>query len=313
MEDKYIKYKTKYLELKNNNTLIQTGGGGGNKFKIIIDEPTVKYVKYNGKNTIHTTNTVDDEILNEKSEFMIGSITKLFTGMMIIILNDKKMLSVNDNINKYIEPNKNNKFENVTINDVVNHKGGIIHYLTYSEIPGKYKIVNSSIEALKIFMKKPLCVGEIGVKKYSSIGFIILGAIIEKVTGLSYMEALQKYILQPCKMFNTDIGEPNITIYNNKISIGDSKIKEEKMEKYMVNAGGGLYSCISDMVNFAKYIPKILTPLQIKRCYSYSERNTIDHDGGIYGGRSFFKVEYTDKWKIKKIIIELETCTNYDY
>ena len=65
MEDKY---KTKYLKLKNNN-LIQTGGG--NKFKIIIDEPTLKYVKYNGKNTIHTTNTMDDEILNEKSEFMI--------------------------------------------------------------------------------------------------------------------------------------------------------------------------------------------------------------------------------------------------
>ena len=270
MEEKYIKYKTKYLELKNNN--INNMIGGGDKFKIIIDEPTVKYVKYNGKNTIHTTNTIDNEILNEKSEFMIGSITKLFTGMMIIILNDKKMLSVNDNINKYIEPNKNNKFENVTINDVVNHKGGIIWYLTYGEIPGKYKIVNSSTEALKIFMEKPLCVGEIGVMKYSSMGFIILGAIIEKVTGLSYMESLKKYILHPCKMFNTDIGEPDTTMYNNKISIGDSKIKEEKMEKYMVNAGGGLYSCIFDMVNFAKYIPKILTPSQIKRCYHYYEK-----------------------------------------
>jgi hypothetical protein len=68
-------------------------------------------------------------------------------------------------------------------------------------------------------------------------------------------------------MTNTDIGEPNTTMYNNNASIENSKIKEDKMEKYMVNAGGGLYSSINDMINFAKYIPKILTPSQIKRCY----------------------------------------------
>jgi hypothetical protein len=314
-QNKYLKYKNKYLELKsiNNNSNTNMIGGDKNNFKIITDKPKLKYLKYNGKNIIHTINTIDNEILNENSEFMIGSITKVFTGILIIILNDKNMLNINDNIDKYIKPNKNNKFENITINNLLNHTGGIIWYLTYNDIPNKYKIVNTSTEALEIFMEKPLCVSEIGIKKYSSMGFIILGAIIEKVTGLSYIEALKKYILVPCKMTNTDIGEPNTTMYNNNASIENSKIKEDKMEKYMVNAGGGLYSSINDMINFAKYIPKILTPSQIKRCYGYYEKNIISHGGSIYGGKANFKVEYTNKWYIKSILIELETWTNFDY
>jgi CubicO group peptidase (beta-lactamase class C family) len=244
---------------------------------------------------------------------MIGSITKLFTGMLIIILNDKNMLDINDNVNKYIEPNEHNNFKNVTINHLLNHTGGIIWYLAYKDIPSEYIKVDSSTEALRIFMKKPLCTGQIGTKKYSSMGFIILGAIIEKVTNQSYMDALKYYILHPCNMYNTNIGEPNISLYNNYVLMNKSKIKEEQMEKYMVNAGGGLYSCVADMFNFAKNILKILTPLQIKRCYGFYEKNTIKHGGYIYGGKAKFKVEYTNKWKIKNIVIELETWTEYDY
>ena len=66
------------------------------------------------------------------------------------------------------------------------------------------------------------------------------------------------------------------------------------------------------MINFAKYIPKILTPSEIKRCYGYHEKNIISHGGFIYGGDAYFRVEYTNEWKVKNILIELKTCTDYD-
>ena len=99
-QNKYIKYKNKYLKLKsiNNNSNTNMIGGDKNNFKIITDKPKLKYLKYNGKNNIHTINTIDNEILNENSEFMIRSITKVFTGILIIILNDKNILNINDNI-----------------------------------------------------------------------------------------------------------------------------------------------------------------------------------------------------------------------
>ena len=61
MEDKYIKYKTKYLELKNNNNS-NNMIGGGNKFKIIIDEPAVKNIihfdTHNGNFVVDSNNTI---------------------------------------------------------------------------------------------------------------------------------------------------------------------------------------------------------------------------------------------------------------
>ena len=325
MNNNYKENKLNYLYLKNNIIREMIGGtidkeiyfirqtGGKNKFKFMVDKPKLKYVKYDEKNIIHMINTVDNEKLDEYSEFMIGSVTKVFTGIMMIILNDKKILNLDDNITKYIKPNKNNKFDNITIKHLINHTGGIIWYLTYKDIPSKYRAVKSSTEALRIFMDKPLCTEKLGVKKYSSMGYIMLGAIIEKVTNLTYTEALKQYILHPCKMHNTDIGEPNITAYNNNISMDNSK-KEEQVEKYMVNSAGGLYSCIADMANFAKYIPKILTKSQIKRCYAYyDDKNTIEHGGFIYGGDAKFMVEYTDKFKIKNVSISLSTCTENNY
>lgn len=282
-----------------------------NNYKIKIDKPKVKYAKYNGDNIIHTLNTIDKDKINEKSEFMIGSITKLFTGILIVILNDKKLLNIKDNVTKYIKPNKLNKFKNVTIEHLINHTGGIIWYLTYNDIPNKYQFINTATEALDIFIQHELCTGIVGEKKYSSMGYIILGAIIEKATGLSYTDALKKYILKPCNMLNTDIGEPNTTMYNMSLPM-EKNNKEINMEKYMVNAGGGLYSCIKDLDNFAKNLPKILTPTQIKKCYGFKD-NTLSHGGFIYGGSANFKVEYTSKFTIKNINIELSTWTNYNY
>ena len=87
--EKYLKYKNKYVKLK--NTVCDDIMVGGTKFKIIKNSPKLKYVKYTGNNNIHIINTIDNDEINEFSEFMIGSITKLFTGMLIIILNDKKI------------------------------------------------------------------------------------------------------------------------------------------------------------------------------------------------------------------------------
>ena len=298
------KYNYKTLCVINNDVLV-----GGSKFKVIQDKPKLKYIRYNGGKTIHVLNTVDEEEINEHSEFMIGSITEVFTGVLIFMLNAKGLLDINLSINNYIKSNDLNDFTKTTVGDLINHRGGIVWYLTHRDID--YKKVKTSNDALKIFMQKPLVTNEIGECRYSFMGFIILGAIIERVTGLSYVDALKKYIFEPCKMHNTNLGEPNVTMYNLDKPL--KELDQQQMEKYMVNAGGGLYSSVSDMIKFAKKLPEILTPEQIKKIYEYEEKNTISHDGFICGGSAKFKVEYTNEWKIKNIVIEFNTYTDFDY
>ena len=81
----------------------------------------------------------------------------------------------------------------------------------------------------------------------------------------------------------------------------------------MVNAGGGLYSCTNDMINFAKNIPKVLGYQLFKKTYGFYEPNTFSHGGFIYGGNANFKVEYTNEFKIKNILIEFNTWVDHDY
>lgn len=56
------------------------------KFKIVKDEPKVKYVKYYGEKNLHVLSTIDDDEINVFSEFLIGSITKIFTDYIYFII-----------------------------------------------------------------------------------------------------------------------------------------------------------------------------------------------------------------------------------
>lgn len=283
---------------------------GGGKFKIIHDVPKYKYVHYDGDgkdNKLHTANNIDNDILNENSEFMIGSVTKIFTGLLISILDSLGLLSYDDQIDKYIDFNKLNDFSDITIDDVLHHNAGFIKWITHNEV--KFKKIDTSFDALKIFMQKKLIIHKKGKKKYSSIGFVVLGAIIEKITKMSYIGAVKKYILIPCKMTNTGFGDPNIIIYKKEAKILS---KNEYLERYMINAGGGLYSTVNDLIKFATNIPNLLTPNQINKCYGYDNENgihTVGHIGRVCGGLTIFKVVYTQKWKIKNITIEFNTNT----
>ena len=65
----------------------------------------VKYVEYRDKK-LYVLNTTDKEKLDEHSEFMIASITKVFLIFTLLILQQEKLLNINDNVDKYVESNK---------------------------------------------------------------------------------------------------------------------------------------------------------------------------------------------------------------
>ena len=118
---KYIKYKAKYIKLQNieiNNMI-----GGSNKNKMKINVIKIKQVKYSD-NKLYVLNNIDDDKLDEYSEFPIGSITKLFTIISILLLEQDNKLKITDKIGKYI---KNKEISNLKILDIINHESGLIN------------------------------------------------------------------------------------------------------------------------------------------------------------------------------------------
>ena len=207
----------------------------------------LKTIAYS-KNGLQTINTYDDEKLDEYSEFNIGSITRFFTEVIILILQDKKLLNIDDLLDKYIPSNKQNDFSKTTIRDIIFDKSLLKNNI--DKIPNKkFKTSKSIVDFLiehKLFQKKA---------GHSDIGFIFLGRIIEIITKKTYIKACKKYIFDCLKICNTGIGNTNITLYNGNKKVNIHEIKH----MYYASSAYGLYSCVHDLICFGKNIPKLLS------------------------------------------------------
>ena len=270
-------------------------------------DPKYKYVEYiTYKKIFNVANNIDDDNLNENSEFMIGSITKVFTLFTLLILHQNNLLNINDTVDKYIKSNPNNDFSTVTLINLMNHKSGM------KRMPTKEKHIKfkSATEFLNTFINEACFTEKKGDFFYSNIGIILLGAIIEKVCNMTYLEAYFKYIFKPLNITNTNVGKTNIThytYYRNKLT------KKQFNERYWASSAGSLYSTINDLLIFSRHLPELLndsTKKILSTLYIYSVNNNklrIDHGGDIHGGKAMLSIEYNKKWKMEHVYIKLET------
>jgi len=133
--------------------------------------------------------------------YRIGSITKLFTGFGILQLEEKGLLKVSDPVVKYV-PELPAAWNAITIHQLLCHKSGVPDFINakaYSDFENSQHVEN----ALKEFADKPLLSPPGEVLRYSNSGYILLGRIIEKVSGRTYEQYLKETILQPAEMTHT--------------------------------------------------------------------------------------------------------------
>lgn len=236
-----------------------------------INEKKMKIIEYKNKK-IYALNNIDDDKLNEFSEFLIGSITKIFTIISLLLLQQNKKLNINDKIGKYID---NNHISNLKIIDIINHKSGLKNNWDGS-IYGSSKIkYNSATEIFNKWNNNKLIDDKLkGSYNYSNMGYHILGYLIEKITKEKYSNFVKKNILTPLKMNNTGIEDTNITLYNHDLK---KLSKYEKWERTFASSAGELKTCISDFIKLSKFI-KLLDKKSLellKNIYIYREKDKI--------------------------------------
>lgn len=257
-------------------------------------------------NNIYVANNMDKEKIDKYSEFPIGSITKVFTIISLLILHQKDQINIHDTLGKYLD---NKELSKVKIIEVVNHVSGIKNINDEHDysIGSKFKY-ETATEVYESFCHEKLLSHKKGEYLYSNIGYIILGALIESVTGMCYSDFIIDRILEPLKMTRTGFNETNITLYNRK---GQKLGKYEKYERTFASSSGQIKSCVSDLIKFSNF-PELLDkkPLKLlKEIYIYNEKDhQISHSGGISGGLSKLFINYDDKWKMTNIGISLDTC-----
>tara|TARA_A200000113_G_C8865663_1_gene354707 strand:+ start:1913 stop:2980 length:1068 start_codon:yes stop_codon:yes gene_type:complete len=135
--------------------------------------------------------------------FELASISKQFTAMMIMISKEKGLLNYDDQVEKYLDI----PYKGITIRNLLTHTSGLPDY---QEIMDKYwdkSKVAGNTEILEYLNKyKPEMIFSPGEEyKYSNTGYVLLGSIIERVTGEDFVKISKKWIFEPLKMGNTSI------------------------------------------------------------------------------------------------------------
>jgi len=154
-----------------------------------------------------TPNTVD-------TKFNIGSINKFFTKTAIAQLAESGKLSLDDTIRKHLPDYPSPVADKITIAQLVDHKSGLgdIFGDRYQAAPP------SSLRELKdflpLFADKPLDFEPGTSEKYSNAGYIVLGLIIEKVSGEKYRDYVQHHIFVPAGMKDSGFWAVDETVAN---------------------------------------------------------------------------------------------------
>ena len=280
------------------------------------------------------SNYEDKSINTVNTRFKIGSLTKQFTALCILILEKRNLLSLDDKLSKYIDdfPNGNE----ISIANLVNMTSGISNYLNdvmyvyynfsnrrvvYSKEKDKYY---TPIEMLNIIKSRPFNFNVGEACEYSNSNYYILGYIIELISGVDYEKFLIENILVPLEMYDTgyDYEKTGKTISLGYESIKPKVKKSATYDNSIVYSAGGMYSTISDLHKWLKaifirnYFDIEMIPKYRKHCinmknskYTYCngwivnnciEEIQADHEGMVPGFMSYL---YIDSRKDKLLLI----------
>jgi CubicO group peptidase (beta-lactamase class C family) len=222
---------------------------------------------------------VEWEIRNTpQTKFRIGSMTKQFTSMIVMRLQEQGKLKVHDPICQYLTPCPDT-WKPVTVHHLLTHTSGIPSYtglpnftqkdsilpLTHDELIGRFRDLPLEFEAGSHF-------------KYNNSGYFLLGVIIEKITGSTYEDVLQKEIFTPLGMKDTGYDRPS-TILPRRASgyrgTGLALANAPYLDMGLPYAAGSLYSTVGDLLIWdqALYTDKLLPGAAREAMYTPFKNN----------------------------------------
>ncbi|HVF47218.1 MAG TPA: serine hydrolase domain-containing protein [Pyrinomonadaceae bacterium] len=143
------------------------------------------------------------------TRFSLASMSKMFTGVAIAQLAQQGKLSFDDPIVKFLPSYLNRQAaEKVTIHHLLTHTSGIGDYMDKDEFFTARQLAGGRFKSLDnyftFFADDPLAFEPGKEFRYSSSGYIILGAIIEKASGQNYFDYVTEHIFKPAGMSQTD-------------------------------------------------------------------------------------------------------------
>lgn len=201
---------------------------------------------------------------NIETKFNIGSMNKMFTGIAIAQLAEKNKLHYSDKIISYL-PNLPKKiFGDITIEQLLTHSSGTGDFFRFPRFEQIADTAKTIATYVNIGLEEPLLFKPGTKVSYSNYGYILLGAIIESVSKMSYYDYVRQNIFAIANMKNTDsyernkihenfaIGYANPPQMPNETPKLNNRENNTKILELKGNSAGGGYSTAVDFHKFSQ-------------------------------------------------------------
>ena len=202
---------------------------------------------------------------NKETIFALASITKMFTAISILQLVASNKCNLISPISEYITLENLNNYSEVTIKDLLTHSSGLPDYIDEynpdsNSLQGKINSLNSIDDYIELIKFSPHPTAKRGTFHYNNYGFIILGKIIENITGQSYYSYVQENIFLTAHMQKTSFYKLDDIIPNRSEGYYQDAKGIWKRNLFAIpfigGSDGGAYSTIEDLNNFITAINK---------------------------------------------------------
>ena len=218
------------------------------------------------------------------TRFRIGSISKQFTATAILNLVDEKQLELDAPIKTYLSGIASN-WEKVTVRELLVHTSGIPSYTQHKDFDDKLiRLKHSPRQLLELVKGAPLDFEPGSKFEYNNTGYVLLGLIIEAVSGLSYQDYLEQKLLKPRNLVNSGYDDGRKIIKHAAQGYSDdlnNVVKARPVDMSFAGAAGGMYGTVDDLLAWQQMLTngKILSPASTAAMFT---------DGGHRYGLGWF-------------------------
>ncbi|MDN8593012.1 serine hydrolase domain-containing protein [Paenibacillus sp. 11B] len=286
----------------------------------VVREGDIEYFSFNN-------NKKKSLIPHEHMMFEIGSITKVFTSILLLEMEKEKLLSSDDVVGKFMQNVENDYLNKITLRSLATHTSGLPILATNHNLAKKRSNPYSMYtqQDLTAFLSNADYTDSMGSFAYSNIGVGLLGYILCKVSGSTYDDLLKKYITSPLRMNETAVmldSEQNGRFLNGHASTGK---RVPHWDLAIHEGAGGIKSSVRDLSLFvqanlnddspiAATLQKSHLPIWIgdsNRYFGWGEDQLLDkgilwHNGGSAGFNSYLAFN-------KELRVGVVLLSNYSF
>lgn len=204
-----------------------------------------------------------------QSKFRLGSITKQFTAACILLLEERGKLSTDDPVKKYLS-NAPAAWDKITIYNLLTHTSGIPNFTSFPDYQTSEGTPTTPEKLVERFLNKPLDFQPGEKFQYSNSNYILLGYLLEKISGQSYQNFLAANIFKPLGMNDSGYDSNSEIIPHRAAGYmpgPNGSVNASYIDMTIPFSAGALYSTTEDLLRWeeALFGGKVLNAASFKK------------------------------------------------